>query len=237
MKKLYIIINKRTIWLEKFIAKRNPDIQIIYSSIVYEMNCQSLRIRKHDDGELYMFGKKLRNDKMDYVDCHELYEEIPMERYIYMQNKSIDYADLKDATVIAMPEAFDFDGYLAIAAFLKTINYDQLSSIRCLAIDAQKTEKVKQMICNNFNDMTLPYFETKFTKIVKERKKNGFESTFPISRDIRYLQMETGMNNIQFAKYFGMSIRNIENWRKEPNTLKDYWYDLLEYKLLKEGII
>lgn len=256
MENLCIILNKRIKWLERLIKKINPDVYFLYSSIVYDMNCQTLRVRKHDDGELYMFGKRLRTDDMYYVDCHVFHSEIPFGRYIYMRNTSsnniyseipsgryiytknisLDNIDLSEKTVIAMPDKNDFESYLAISAYLKTIGYDHARFVQCIEIDG--VEHTGELLSGFLSgSVDLPYFETMFAKIFDRNNEEGFISQFPISRDIRYLQNESGMNNIKFAAYFGTSIRNVENWRRDPSSLKDYVYDLFEYKLLKEGII
>lgn len=236
MKNLCVITNKKVKWLERLIKKVDPNVCFLYSSIVYDRDCQSLRIREHDDGELYLFGNKLHTDDMDYIDCHEFYVEIPFGRYIYMNRKSQEDVKLHDKTIIAMPDKDDFESYLAISAFLKAIDSDQSRSIHCIEIDG--TENVKNTLSEFIaGNIDLPYFETLFAELFNERREEGFVSHFPVSRDIRYLQNETHMTNIQFAAYFGTSIRNVENWRKDPDSMKDYLYDLFEYKLLKEGVI
>ena len=236
MKNVCVITNKKIKWLERLIKKVDPDVCFLYSSIVYDRDCQSLRIRKHDDGELYMFGSKLRTNDTDYIDCHEFYEEIPSGRYIYMNRKSQEDVKLSGETIIAMPDKNDFESQLAISIFLKIIGCDQSRSVHCIENDS--TENIKNVLSEFMTeDIELPYFETLFAELFDKRKEEGFMSLFPISRDIRYLQKETGMTNIEFAAYFGTSIRNVENWRKDPASMKDYLYDLFEYKLLKEGII
>lgn len=241
MKKLCVITNKKIKWVEDLLADIYPKISILYSCVVYDRNCQSLRIREHDDGELYMFGNSLRTDVMDYIDCHEYYAEIPTGRYIYMNRQPVKdmRGILKDMTVIVMPDENDFESYLSIAMFLKTRNIDIARTIYCLRIGTTENIKKAKAILSGFGnkDASLPYFETDFASIFEKRKEEGFVSLFPISRDFRYLQAETRMNNNEFADYFGISVRNVENWRKDPESLKDFIYDLFEYKLLKEGII
>lgn len=246
MKHICIITNKPTkwmntiiSWLNKMIIKAGYDSSFIYSCVVHDLNYQSLRIRKHEDGKFYMFGQCLKNDVSDYIDCNEFYSEIPTNRYIYVNKHPMIREDihLKDYdTVIAIPEANDFESYLAIAAFLKNHHYDSSRTIRCLAL--QNHANVEDIVIQFLTrENGLPYFETEFAKIFNEKKKENFVSSFPISRDIRFLQDETHMTNAEFADFFGTSVRNIENWRKNPDSLKDFIYDLFEYKLLKEGII
>lgn len=236
MKNICVIINKKIRWLETFLTKNNPGTQIVHSSIVYDRDCQSLRIREHDDGELYMFGNRLRNGTFDYIDCHELFEKIPAGRYIYMDKRVSDTIPANTA-VIAMPDAYDFESYLAIASFLEKQGYGVQNSVYCLEIPPSNIEKAAMQLSFETGQIDLSGFKDKFANLLEDRKRENFISHFPISRDIGYLQIEAGMNNLQFAKYFNTSVRNVENWRKNPSSLKDYIYDLFEYKLLKEGII
>lgn len=236
MEKTCIITNKCTGKTEKRIKEIIPGAHFAYASLVYDMDFQSLRVRKHENGELYMFGNPLRNGTWYYIDCHEFYEEIPPERFIYMKKRIQNAIPWDDYDrIIVIPEG-DFESYLAISSFLKTMGYDPSRRIHCLEMDYSSAKTIEASL-SAITDKELPYFETKFAEIYNARKKEGFVSTFPMSRNILYLQSESRMNNTEFADFFGTSVRNVENWRRNPETLKGFIYDLFEYKLLKEGII
>ena len=51
------------------------------------------------------------------------------------------------------------------------------------------------------------------------------------------LRTLSGMTQAEFAEYFGIPKRTIENWDNEVRTPPEYVIALLEYKLHKEGII
>lgn len=236
MEKICIITNKRVKKVETYIKNIIPDAHFAYAGLVYDMDFQSLRVRKHENGELYMFGNPLCNGTWYYIDCHEFYEEIQPERFIYMKKRVQNTIQWDDYDrIIVIPEG-DFESYLAISSFLKIMGYDPSRRIHCLEMDYSSTKTVEASL-SAITDKELPYFETKFAEIYNVRKEEGFVSTFPISRNILYLQSESRMNNTEFADFFGTSVRNVENWRRNPETLKDFIYDLFEYKLLKEGII
>lgn len=55
--------------------------------------------------------------------------------------------------------------------------------------------------------------------------------------DIKYLRKKTGMTQQEFANYFGMSKRTIQEWEGGRNKCADYLLDLIIYKLQKEGLI
>lgn len=50
------------------------------------------------------------------------------------------------------------------------------------------------------------------------------------------LRRQSGMTQRQFAEYFGIPRRTIENWETEVNQCADYVIELLKYKLDHEGI-
>lgn len=54
---------------------------------------------------------------------------------------------------------------------------------------------------------------------------------------VRELRDLSGMTQKAFAEYFGISKRNIEEWESGRRKCSDYLYDLMKYKLEKEGII
>lgn len=50
-------------------------------------------------------------------------------------------------------------------------------------------------------------------------------------RDLREL---SGMNKADFAKYFNIPYRTIQNWELEINKCPEYLIDLMLYKIQKE---
>lgn len=49
------------------------------------------------------------------------------------------------------------------------------------------------------------------------------------------LRKSSGMNQRQFAEYFGIPLRSIENWEADSEKCRPYLLDLMHYKLQKEG--
>lgn len=54
---------------------------------------------------------------------------------------------------------------------------------------------------------------------------------------IRDLRTASGMTQQAFADYFGISKRAIESWEGGQRKCPAYLLDLMEYKLIHEGII
>lgn len=50
------------------------------------------------------------------------------------------------------------------------------------------------------------------------------------------LRHQSGMTQRQFAEYFGIPRRTIENWETGVNQCNDYLIALMKYKLDHEGI-
>lgn len=55
--------------------------------------------------------------------------------------------------------------------------------------------------------------------------------------NIKELRKKTGMTQKAFGEYFGIPKRTIEEWEGERRQCSDYLFDLMKYKLKKEGII
>ena len=51
------------------------------------------------------------------------------------------------------------------------------------------------------------------------------------------LRKRSGMTQKEFAMYFGIPKRSIENWESGVNKCADYLLDLMIYKLKKEKVI
>lgn len=48
------------------------------------------------------------------------------------------------------------------------------------------------------------------------------------------LRQQSGMSQKQFAEYFGIPKRTIENWEAGVNQCQQYLLDLMQYKLNNE---
>jgi putative transcriptional regulator len=54
---------------------------------------------------------------------------------------------------------------------------------------------------------------------------------------VRKLVEKTGMTQKQFAEYFGIPFRTLQNWVLGQEKCRDYWIELMQYKLQKEGLL
>ena len=54
---------------------------------------------------------------------------------------------------------------------------------------------------------------------------------------IKDLRKQSKMTQQQFADYFGIPKRTIEDWERGVRKCNEYVIDLIEYKLKKENII
>lgn len=55
--------------------------------------------------------------------------------------------------------------------------------------------------------------------------------------DVKNLRNKTGMNRREFAEYFKIPYRTVEDWENKKSCCSEYLYDLMEYKLKNEGKI
>lgn len=51
------------------------------------------------------------------------------------------------------------------------------------------------------------------------------------------LRKESGMNQTEFARYFNIPRRTVQNWDLSVRECPEYLLELMEYKLNNEGII
>ena len=55
--------------------------------------------------------------------------------------------------------------------------------------------------------------------------------------NFKKLRQSSGMNQQQFAEYFGIPKRTVEDWERGACECKKYILDLIKYKLNKEELI
>ena len=55
--------------------------------------------------------------------------------------------------------------------------------------------------------------------------------------DIKDLREAAGMNRAQFAAYFCIPYRTVENWETGARQIPSYLLELMVYKLQKEGLV
>ena len=55
--------------------------------------------------------------------------------------------------------------------------------------------------------------------------------------NVKELRRTAGMTQKEFADYFGIPKRTIEDWDAEKRKYPGYLLELMEYKLKNEGII
>lgn len=54
---------------------------------------------------------------------------------------------------------------------------------------------------------------------------------------IKELREAAGMSRKEFAEYFGISYRRVQNWELETRGCEKLLLDLMEYKLTSENVI
>ena len=65
----------------------------------------------------------------------------------------------------------------------------------------------------------------------------GMEDENMDADKVRELRKRSGMTQKAFADFFEMPKRTVENWEGSKAVCSDYLFNLMEYKLLNEGII
>ena len=55
--------------------------------------------------------------------------------------------------------------------------------------------------------------------------------------NIKDLRLTTDMNQTNFAKYFEIPLRTVQDWEGDRRTPPEYLVKLIQYKLEKENLI
>lgn len=54
---------------------------------------------------------------------------------------------------------------------------------------------------------------------------------------LKLLRAQTKMSMKEFAEYFEIPYRTVQNWENNTRSCPEYLAQLMEYKLIKEGLI
>lgn len=54
---------------------------------------------------------------------------------------------------------------------------------------------------------------------------------------IKELCTRSGMNQSQFARYFGIPLRTVQHWHEGTRACPPYLLELMRYKLEREGLL
>lgn len=78
---------------------------------------------------------------------------------------------------------------------------------------------------------------SKFAKAVKMSFDEWSASIDEGFNQLKVLRERSGMSQSQFAKYFHIPKKTIQNWEQGRRACPEYLLDLIEYKLLNEHLI
>ncbi len=62
-------------------------------------------------------------------------------------------------------------------------------------------------------------------------------TTEELAAYLHELRLKTKMNRREFAEYFGIPLRTVEEWEAGRRRIQDYLLRLIEYKLRMENLI
>lgn len=63
------------------------------------------------------------------------------------------------------------------------------------------------------------------------------EACLSLHVDVKGLRLKTGMNRREFADYFGIPYRTVEDWENKKSTCATYLFKLMEKELINNGKI
>lgn len=72
---------------------------------------------------------------------------------------------------------------------------------------------------------------------VKVSKNDTDKKVGTVYTNIKDLRAATKMTQQSFGDYFGISIRNIQDWEANAHSCKPYLINLMEFKLRKNEVI
>lgn len=63
------------------------------------------------------------------------------------------------------------------------------------------------------------------------------EVALSLDCDVKELRAKTGMSRADFAKYFGIPYRTVEDWENKKSTCSSYLFNLMKKDLERDGVV
>lgn len=197
-----------------------------YIRYTSHLDDNTLLFRKKDN-EYYQMGKKsdFRPLTLNSID-------IPTDTFLENYENTIAYQIKENINkfdkIVGICDADDY-GKLAFAKYLEVHNIKYEDAFWTNLYNLSNDSIYKKLLepFENFNTI----FDLLKTNLIK----NKFVSSNPRKKEIIYLRIESKMSRTEFANYFNIPYRTVENWEKNKSECSSYLYDLMEYKLEKEG--
>lgn len=189
---------------------------------VRHLNDKFAYIREKEDG-YYSQGEKLNVSPLLLDDM-----EIPIGTYLIFdrdEGEKLDFSQFDKIICVS-----DYDEY-GILSFKKYMEDNGLTEAYIVKYNG--TKDVENMIADN----ELLNFNEVYKEFKQKIIENNFESPYARDVDILKLRLRTGMGRNEFAKYFNVPYRTLQNWELEINLCPVYLASLMEYKLKSEGLL
>lgn len=195
---------------------------------IFHLNDRFLLFRKYDN-EIYS-----RGEKYDFKPLTLNHLEIPNDTFI-------EANQIKYSHIYKKEEMKNFDKIISIC---DPDDYGTLEFAKYLEVNNLDFNKVASFYLKDFTETSIlktlkskPLgFDNVFQELCNKLKQNNFQCQYPRTKNILQLRMESGMNRKEFSNYFNIPYRTIENWEHNKAKCPEYLYDLIEYKLDKDGI-
>lgn len=197
---------------------------------VFHLNDNCVQLRKFND-KIYSMGYE--NNSLNPLVLKNI--NIPNDMFL-ISKKKCPHTDLD---LLFVPQDMDEIisicrdnncGVLSFAKYLEENNID-FTNGKCLCLsnfdENSLLEKLKEVPSN---------FQNVFNSVKKHLIENNFSSQFPRNKELLYLRVESRMTREEFSNYFHIPVEDIVYFEKNPSAFKEYLYDLMDYKLSKEGM-
>lgn len=207
----------------------NNDFKFGYTNHISHLNCEYEKIRKKDD-KYYLSNSQamFKPLELDGVD-------IPVDTYLEYNNHQQALQDFYDYSQFDMIISLcdkDIFGALAFAKYLQN-NKIPANKAYITKNDVYSEEGIVSIM----NLVNLIPFNDYFSGVKELLVKNNFECEYPRKSDILSLRRSTGINRREFADYFNIPYRTVENWENDVNTCPAYLYELMVFKLKTDGTL
>ena len=206
-----------------FYQEGENEFDFDYVHTVLHLNDECIHLRKRGD-KIYQGHSEV----LDLIPLELNDVEVPKDTF-FISNCPHPKANLKK-TYDLIIDACDPDdnGVLAFKKYMETHN---------IKGNEIKFAHIVSLLENDILDAlnALSNFDKVFNDTIKRLKDSNFASAYPRKQDVLFLREKAGMTRKEFCDFFDIPYRTMENWEFDEARCPIYLYELMKYKLEKEG--
>lgn len=194
-----------------------------YVNNVFHYNDNIIRIQKKND-KYYMQGKLEKDLEPLKLNCMDIPEDTFLLYKKTVKRPEIDYSKMDLIISICDPDD------RGVLSFFRYVEFNKLKNTKMILTYSFEEYHLYQLL----KEKTFIDTEEHIKTMKRALTKKNFSAEYPREYNVLLMRNEFGLNRKEFAQFFEIPYRTVENWESKKSNCPKYLYELMEYKLINE---